>query len=121
MDTDGKVVWEYPGVTNVFEAIRLKNGNTLIGCGTQARIIEVTKTGRIVWEFGAKDAPELGLRWITGIQMLKNGNLVVANFLQGKEGQGVHAFEVTRKKKVVWTFADHKMAALVTMVKFLDE
>ena len=121
VDAAGKVVWEYPGVTNVFEAIRLKNGNTLIGCGTQARIIEVTKAGKIVWEFGAKDAPELGLHWITGIQILKNGNLAVANFLQGKEGQGVHAFEVTRDKKVVWTFADHAMSHLVTMVKVLDE
>lgn len=121
VDAEGKIVWEYSGVTNVFEAIRLKNGNTLIGCGTQARIIEVTKAGKIVWEFGAKDAPELGLNWITGIQILKNGNLVVANFLHGKEGQGVHAFEVTRDKRVVWTFADHKISTLVTMVKVLDE
>lgn len=121
VDKTGKVVWEYPHVDNVFEAIRLKNGNTLIGAGTQARIIEVTKEGKIVWEFGAKDAPELGLNWITGIQILKNGNLVVANFLRGKEGQGVHAFEVTRDKKVVWTFADHKMATLVTMAHVFDE
>lgn len=118
---EGKIVWEYPNVTNVFEAVRLKNGNTLIGCGTQARIIEVTHDGRIVWEFGAKDAPELGLNWITGIQILRNGNLVVANFLRGKEGQGVHAFEVTRDKHVVWTFADHKMSTLVTMAHVLDE
>ncbi len=118
---EGKVVWEYPGVPNVFEAIRLKNGNTLIGCGTQARVIEVTKKGEIVWEFGAKDAPELGLTWITGIQILKNGNLVVANFLRGNEGHGAHAFEVTRDKRVVWTFADHKLSTLVTMAKYLDE
>ena len=88
VDPSGKVVWEYPNVTNVFEAIRLKNGNTLIGCGTQARIIEVTKDGKTVWEFGAKDAPELGLNWITVIQILSNGNLVVANFVRGKRGSG---------------------------------
>ncbi len=121
VDPTGKVVWEYPNVSNVFEAIRLKNGNTLIGCGTQARIIEVTKDGKTVWEFGAKDAPELGLTWITGIQLLGNGNLVAANFVRGTEGKGVHAFEVTRDKKVLWTFADHKIATLVTMAHFLDE
>jgi len=121
VDKEGRVVWEYPNVESVFDAIRLKNGNTLIACGTQARIIEVTRDKKIVWEFSAKDAPELGLNWITGIQILKNGNLVVANFLRGKEGQGVHAFEVTRDKKVVWTFADHKMAVLVTMAKVLDD
>lgn len=118
---EGKVVWEYPGVPNVFEAIRLKNGNTLIGCGTSARVIEVTRKGKIVWEFGAKDAPELGLTWITGIQILKNGNLIVANFLRGNEGHGAHAFEVTRDKRVLWTFTDHKLSTLVTMAHILDE
>jgi hypothetical protein len=123
VDPGGKVLWEYPGMANVFEAIRLKNGNTLIGGGegAQAHIVEVTKEGKVVWEFGSKDAPELGLNWICGIQILKNGNLVVGNFLRGKEGQGAHAFEITRKKKVVWMFADHKMSQLVTMAHVLDE
>lgn len=121
VDPQGKVVWEYPGVQNVFEAIRLKNGNTLIAAGTNKSIIEVNKEGKTVWEFSDKDAPELGLNWITGIQMLKNGNLVVANFVRGSEGKGVHAFEVTRDKKVLWTFADHKMSTLVTMAHVLDE
>ena len=123
VDPEGKIVWEYPNMPNVFEAIRLKNGNTLIGGGEgkQAHIVEVTKEGKVVWEFGDKDAPELGLNWICGIQILKNGNLVVGNFLRGKEGQGVHAFEITRKKQVVWTFADHKMSQLVTMAHVLDE
>ena len=118
---EGKVVWEYGPVDSVFDAIRLKNGNTLIAAGTQARIIEVTPDKKIVWEFGAKDAPELGLTWITGLQILRNGDIVAANFLRGNEGKGVHAFEVTRDKKVRWTFADHHMSTLVTMARFLDE
>ena len=117
----GSVVWEYGPVDSVFDAIRLKNGNTLIAAGTQARIIEITPDKKIVWEFGAKDAPDLGLTWITGLQMLKNGNIVAANFLRGNEGKGVHAFEVTRDKRVLWTFANHQMSTLVTMAKFLDE
>lgn len=117
---EGTVVWEYSPVDSVFDAIRLSNGNTLIAAGKQARIIEVTPDKRIVWEFGATEAPELGLKWIVGLQILRNGNIVAANFLQGNEGKGVHAFEVTRGKKVVWTFADHQMSHLVTMVKYLD-
>ena len=81
----------------------------------------MTPAGKTVWEFGAKDAPELGLTWITGIQIRKNGNLVVANFLRGNEGKGVHAFEVTRAKKVLWTFADHQMSTLVTMAHLFNE
>jgi outer membrane protein assembly factor BamB len=118
---DGKVVWEYRGVDSVFEAIRLKNGNTLVGGGKTTKVMEINPKGEIVWEFGSKDAPELGLHWITGVQMLKNGNLVCANFLQGVEGTGVHFFEVTRDKKVLWTWADHNRSKLTTMARFLDE
>jgi hypothetical protein len=51
---------------------------------------------------------------------MPNGNYVIANFLRGSEGKGVHAFEVTKDKKVVWTFADHTMVKSITMVKVLE-
>ena len=121
VDPDGKVVWEYTKVDNTGEALRLANGNTLISGGTQKRVIEVTPAGKVVWEFGPKDAPELNLTWISSLQVLKNGNYVVGNFLRGQEGKGVHAFEVTRDKKVVWTFADHKLARSITTVRVLDD
>lgn len=120
-DPNGSTVWEYGGIENVFEAVRLENGNTLIGCGTQKRVIEVTPDKQVVWEFKADDAPELNLTWITSLQVMPNGNYVIANFLRGSEGKGVHAFEVTKDKKVVWTFADHAMVKSITMVKVLDE
>ena len=121
VDPAGKVVWEYKNVENAGEAVRLANGNTLIACGTQKRVIEVTPKGEVVWEFGPKDAPGLNLTWISSLQVLKNGNYVVGNFLRGQEGKGVHAFEVTRDKKVVWTFADHNLAKSVTTVRVLDD
>ncbi len=122
-DATGKPVWEYPNITNVFEALRLANGNTLIGCGTDKRVIEVTPEKKIVWELTAADVPELNLTWITSLQVLKNGNLVVANFLRGQEGKGAHAFEVThnKEKKVVWKFADHTLVRSITMVRVLDD
>ncbi len=119
VDSSGKVLWEYGGCENVFEAVRLKNGHTLIGTGD--RIIEVTPDKKTVWEFSSKDAPDLMMSWMVGIQILSNGNLVVANFSRGHEGKGAHAFEVTRDKKVIWTFEDHQIATLVTMVHYLDE
>ncbi len=121
VDPDGKVVWEYTNVENAPDALRLENGNTLIACGTQKRLIEVTPDKKIVWEFTAKDAPELNLTWIGSLQRLKNGNYVVSNFLRGQEGKGAHAFEVTRDKKVVWTFADHKLAKSITTIRVLDD
>lgn len=119
-DAAGKTVWEYGGIENVFEAIRLPNGNTLIGCGTQKRVIEVTPDKKIVWEFNSDDAPELNLTWITSLQVLPSGNYLIANFLRGQEGKGAHAFEVTKDKKVVWTFADHEQIESITMAVAID-
>ena len=121
VDPTGKVVWEYLGVENAGYAQRLPNGNTLISCGTQKRVIEVTPDKQIVWEFGAKDAPELNLTWISSIQRLRNGNLLVGNFLRGQEGKGAHAFEVTRDKKVVWQWSDHNLVKSLTTVRAIEE
>ena len=120
-DPDGKVVWEFTKVENCGDAVRLDNGDTLISCGTQKRLIEVTPAGEVVWEFGAKDAPELNLTWVGSLQVLKNGHYVVGNFLRGQEGKGVHAFEVTHDKKVVWTFADHDLAKSIATIRVLDD
>jgi hypothetical protein len=120
-DPDGQIVWQYTGVENTGDARRLANGNTLIGGGTQKRVIEVSPAGKIVWEFKASDAPELNVTWISSLQILKNGNYLVGNFLRGQEGHGAHAFEVTREKKVVWTFADHKHFRSITTVRAVDE
>ena len=121
IDPDGKVVWEVTGLANVFEALRLANGNTLVACGTQKRVIEVSPAGNVVWELGAKDVPEVNLTWVTSLQVLKNGNYLIGNFLRGQAGKGAHAFEVTREKKVVWTFADHERVKSATMVRALED
>ena len=118
---DGRLMWECPAGKFVHEALRLKNGNTLIGCGTDKRVIEVTPEKKIVWELTAADLPELNLTWITSLQVLKNGHFVICNFLRGQEGKGVHAFEITRDKRVVWKFADHDLVKTATNVKVLDD
>ena len=121
VDPTGKVVWEYTGVENTGDALRLRNGNTVISCGTQKRVIEVTPDKKVVWEFRAADAPEINLTWASSLQLLKNGNLLVGNFLRNQEGKGAHAFEVTRDKKVVWTYADHALIQSLTTVRALDD
>lgn len=121
VDPKGNVVWEKTGVENAGDAQRLRNGNTIISCGTQRRVLEVDRAGRTVWEFGANDAPELGIVWVSSIQVLRSGNILVGNFVRGHEGRGVHAFEVTRSKKVVWTYADHALVKSLTTVRALGE
>lgn len=120
VDVEGNVVWEYTGVENAGDAQRLKNGNTLISSGTQKRVIEVTPDKKIAWQFTAADAPELNITWVSSIQQLPNGHILVGNFLRGQEGKGAHAFEVTRDKKVVWKWDDHRFITSLTTVRALD-
>jgi hypothetical protein len=117
---DGKVVWSYtldldgrprtPGHgghgTEVFGAIRLPNGNTMIAGGNNNRVLEVTPEGKVVWSIGHDELPGIRLAWVTTLQFLPNGNLVVGNAHAGPDNPQL--FEVTREKKVVWTFKDFK-------------
>ena len=115
-DRQGKVVWAYTldlngqpastGLTghgvNVFSAKRLTNGNTLIGGGNNNRVIEVNKAGQVVWSVESKDLPGITLAWITTIDPLPNGNVIFGNSHAGPDNPQL--IEVTRDKKVVWTF-----------------
>jgi hypothetical protein len=121
-DKEGKVVWDYtidlnnrprsPGHgpeghgTEVFGAIRLDNGNTMIATGNGNRVIEVTPKGKIVWSIEHDELPGIRLAWVTTLQQLPNGNLIVGNCHAGEDNPQL--FEVTRDKKVVWTFKDFK-------------
>ena len=121
-DGSGKVVWSYaldlagrpraPGHgveahgTEVFGALRLASGNTLIACGNGNRVIEVTPAGKIVWSIEQNELPGIQLAWVTTLQVLPNGNIIVGNTHAGEANPQL--FEVTREKKVVWTFRDFK-------------
>jgi hypothetical protein len=121
-DPTGKVVWSYtldldgrprsPGHgpeghgTEVFGAIRLAGGNTLIAAGNGNRVIEVTPEGKIVWSIGQHELPGITLAWVTTLELLPNGNLIFGNTHAGPENPQL--IEVTRDKKVVWTFKNFK-------------
>ena len=69
-------------------------------------MIEVDPSEKIVWSIGHDELPGIRLAWVTTLQLLPNGNLVVGNCHAGPENPQL--FEVTRDKKVVWTFKDFK-------------
>lgn len=121
-DGTGKVVWEYaldlagrpasPGHgpeghgTAVYGALRLPNGHTVIAGGNNNRVIEVDAKGKIVWSIDQKELPGITLAWVTTLHALPNGNLIIGNCHAGPDNPQL--FEVTRDKKVVWTFKDFK-------------
>jgi hypothetical protein len=58
---------------------------------------------------------------MTGLQRLPNGNTVMSNWLgHGQFGKAPHLIEVTRDKRVVWTFSDHQTMKTVSSIQLLD-
>ncbi|MEY4566005.1 MAG: hypothetical protein RLY14_975 [Planctomycetota bacterium] len=100
---DGSIAWEYPVGSKVYSAIRLKNGNTLIGTGDGHRVLEVDPKGTVVWEIKENDLPGIRLAWITMVDRLPNGNTWIVNCHGGEQPQ---ILEVSSDKKVVWKFRD---------------
>ena len=123
-DAEGKVVMEIRARGGPHSAIRLPNGHTLIACGDldkQARVFEVDRTGKTVWQVAGNELPGISLKFMTGLQRLPNGNTVMTNWLgHGQFGKAPHVIEVTPEKKVVWTFADHKTMKTIASIQLLD-
>ena len=69
-------------------------------------MLEVTPSGKIVWSIDHDELPGITLAWVTTLHVLPNGNLIVGNCHAGPDNPQL--FEVTRDKKVVWTFKDFK-------------
>lgn len=123
-DAMGRVVWECPAPGGPHSVIRLPNGNTMIACADKtknAKLIEVNPLGKIVWEVQGDELPGISLEFLTGFQVLPNGNIVMTNWLgHGKLGKAPHIIEITRNKKVVWTFFDHQTMKTVSSIQHLD-
>lgn len=117
-DPKGEIVWEFavplfgkspkeghgPDAfgNQCFAALRLESGNTLIATGNGHSVLEVTPTKDIVWSVHQDDLPNIRLAWVTTLQVLKNGNIVIGNCHAGKSQPQL--VEITREKKVVWTY-----------------
>jgi outer membrane protein assembly factor BamB len=119
-DASGKIVWDYDvplfgqkprgghgpeGFGNAcFAAVRLPNGNTLISTGNGHSVLEVTPKKEIVWSLKQDDLSDLQLGWVTTLQVLPNGNVIVGNCHAGPKNPQL--IEVDRNKRVVWRYHD---------------
>jgi len=108
---DGTTAWEArtpeePKECWPFTAIRLADGNTLVNLTHGNRTVEFDAAGKIVWQVTNEDLGAPLFRDPCGAQRLPNGNTVIASYGQG--GRGVKLFEVSREKKVVWTWTSDR-------------
>jgi hypothetical protein len=82
-DSMGKLLREIPVKGGPHSVIRLPNGNTLIACSDhngEAGIVEIDHAGKVVWKLSKKELPDVELMFMTGMQVLPNGNLVLSNW-----------------------------------------
>lgn len=107
---EGKILWEVATPNWPFTAIRLDNGNTLIACTIGNVVIEVNSKGETVWQVSNDDFPSKPFSDCCGAQRLPNGNTVITSY-RTKPGE-TRLTEVTRDKKIVWTYTDDRPAGI---------
>ncbi len=109
-DATGKIVWEAPLPGPADDIDRLDNGLTVAPTGSGGTALYIDASGKVVATRGGKDLhPDLKINWFAATQTLRNGNLVVANWLGHKAGlTGPHAIEFDADNKAVWRWEDPK-------------
>ena len=108
-DAAGKVVWERKSPESELDnrsfcCLRNAAGHTLISLTLGNHIIEVDASGKIVWELRDGDLPGVPVNRTTALSWLPNGNIVFSNY--AARAPQAKVVEITRDKKVVWTYTD---------------
>lgn len=102
LDLNGMVLDAYPIRPDAFGVVELPDGHLLYTCMSGA--YELDRAGHEVWSLTAADVPEIGIRWLLGVALLPDGNLVFSNWMgHGHRDEGVMFFEVDREKHVMWS------------------
>ena len=70
-------------------------------------MIEVTPQKKVVWQIQQNDLPGIRLAWVTTLEVLPSGNLVLGNCHAGP-GQPILVELERDSKKVVWTLDRHE-------------
>ncbi len=115
---NGETVWEYavplfdrkpaPGHgveafgNQCFSGLRLEGGNTLIATGNGHSVLEVNREGKIVWQLHQNDLKGVQLAWVTTLQVLPNGNIVIGNCHAGPNNPQI--LIVDRQKQIVASY-----------------
>ena len=110
---DGKILRDIriPGAKHVYCCIEKEDGNLLASTGYSGFIAEIDKAGNIVKTWGNKPngEPDSRFHFFASVQLLKNGNLFVANWT----GHGAkdsdkcpQIYEFDEQGNIVWAWHD---------------
>jgi len=99
---EGEIVFEVKTKTLAFSAVRLPNGNTVVGDISQ--VVEFDPEGKEVWKLESSDLKGVEIGKMCGINVLPNGNMVIGIYASKQNKNGAALMEVTRDKKIVWRY-----------------
>lgn len=120
LSLNGEIVSEFDIHPDAFGFVVLPNGNMVYTCMSGA--YELNEKGEEVWSLTDADVPEINIRWLLGVQLLSNGDLVFTNWMgHGHFDEGVHIFEVDRQKNIVWSLDSRGTLAMPSVTQILDE
>ena len=120
VDGRGNVLREFfpgdkPKKNGAHGIVPLPNGHVLTSTGYGKSFVEFDKNGKVVWTLSQKDLPgEFKLAYTCSAQRLPNGNTVVSTYHGNPQ-----FLEVTRDKKVVWSY-NHQDLGNVSGILLLD-
>ncbi|MDR2641454.1 MAG: aryl-sulfate sulfotransferase [Planctomycetaceae bacterium] len=127
IDLTGKVLREFkvPGSRHIYHVMEKPDGNLLVAGGYGCFVAEYDKDNKEVRKWGGLPAPD-GLTFIffSKMQILKNGNLVVATWTghgANDSKKGIQLVEFDANGKVVWTWHNPKLAGSINNIIVLDD
>jgi hypothetical protein len=125
---DGKYLREFPvdGFYHAWKALRLPNGNLIVTAGYGAFVVELDVNGKILRKFGGKEQVPENVRpfFYAMFQLLRNGNLVLANWQghgPGFGNSGVQLLEFNPAGELVWSWSKADLISSLQGVLVLDD
>ncbi len=121
LDGDGKFVASYPFGTG-FMADKDKDGNVVIAGGNTPNIKKFSPDGEEIWTIAANSIPGVTLGFPAAINLLDNGNIVLANWGGHGGASGVSAvIEINPEtKELVW-YMDTADGGNISNVQVIDD
>jgi hypothetical protein len=126
-DSTGTFFWKarIAGFSHAWKGVRLSTGNTLISAGYGAFMVEVDKAGAVVRKFGAAGSVPAGVvpNFYGMFQVLKNGDVVVANWQGHGDGHGatgIQLLEFDKTGALVWQWSKAGIISSLQGVLVLD-
>lgn len=126
-DLQGKILrnLSLPDARHVYQVLELPNKNLLVADGYGAAIEELDETGKTVRKVGGKPGPPgLLMYFFAGMQVLKNGHIVVSNWTghDAKDsGKAPQILEFDQAGQLVWQWHDPQRSGTIHGMIVLDD